>query len=330
MRRFLHPLLTLLLLTGSTIVTSPAAHAAGSGTSTLARLWIEPDDGYGFLDSAVASARHSVDASLYELRDSVMEQALVRDAARGVDVTVLLNAAYYGRSENSAAATLLSHGGVHVVWAPSGQIFHAKYIVVDHSRAYIGSGNLVASDYSNTRDAWVLDVTPSDVAAIETTFHADTHNAVSAGVASNGLVWSPGSLGALGALIRTAHRSLLIENEEMYSYPIEDDLVAAAERGVTVTVVMTRDAKYENDLSYLAHHGVRVRLLDSEQVYIHLKAICADCSGDQGRVFVGSINFSTSSLDYNRELGVITSTPSIVGRLSGVMANDALVGAPFS
>ena len=50
--------------------------------------------------------------------------------------------------------------------------------------------------------------------------------------------------------------------------------------------------------------GVHVRVLSSSQVYIHAKVICVDCAGDVGTVFIGSENFSTSSLSYNRELGV--------------------------
>jgi cardiolipin synthase len=69
---------------------------------------------------------------------------------------------------------------------------------------------------------------------------------------------------------------------------------------------MTRDPSYLSALTSLAQHGVHVSLMSPSQVYVHAKVICADCSTTSGTLFVGSENFSTSSLSYNRELGVIT------------------------
>jgi phosphatidylserine/phosphatidylglycerophosphate/cardiolipin synthase-like enzyme len=295
-------------------------------SSPLSAVYVEPAAGYGFFSSAISSARHEIDLSMYELRDPAIEAQLVRQAQRGVRVRVLLNAAYYGRSENVSAASVLSRGGVHVSWAPQGQIFHAKYLVIDHARVYIGTGNLVNFDYSSTRDFWVLDSVPGDVAAVETTFSDDV-NAVSRAPASHGgLVWSPGSASTLEALISGARHTLSVENEEMENDGIEAALDAAAARGVHVSVVMTDSTSYVSELTALVHHGVHVTLLSSSRVYIHAKVLCADCSTTSGTAFVGSENFSTSSLDYNRELGVITHSVVVIGAVAGVLNADADAG----
>jgi hypothetical protein len=57
-------------------------------------------------------------------------------------------------------------------------------------------------------------------------------------------------------------------------------------------------------------------------LYIHAKAIDVDGA----RSFVGSENFSTASLEYNRELGIITSSASVVGPLTTTLFGDALGG----
>jgi len=301
---------------------------ASASPSPIASVWTEPAAGYGFLYAAVASAHHSIDLSMYELKDSTMVQDLGAAAKRGVDVTVILNRAYYGTSENSPAASALRLEHVHVIWAPSGQIFHAKYLVVDNTRAYIGTGNLVTYDYPSTRDFWVLDTNPGDLRALTATFNNDVRGTAET-VSSGGLVWSPGSTPAITSLIASAHHSLLIENEEMYSYDIEDALVAARHRGVAITVVMTRDSKYYSDLSYLASAGITVRLLSSSQIYIHAKVICVDCVGSRGTALVSSINYSTSSLSYNRELGVVTTSPAVVAAIRSTVAADATLGATY-
>ena len=307
------------------LATPVAASAASSPISTV---WTEPAAGYGFLYAAVTSAHHSIDLSMYELKDPTMVQDLGAAAKRGVAVTVILNRAYFGTSENSPAASALRLEHVHVVWAPSGQIFHAKYMLVDNTRAYIGSGNLVAYDYPSTRDFWVLDTNPSDLQALTRTFGNDVKG-IGATVTSGGLVWSPGSTPIISNLIASAHHSLLVENEEMYSYDIENALVAARHRGVAVTVVMTRDSKYYTDLSYLATAGVKVRLLSRSQLYIHAKVLCVDCVASHGTALVSSINFTTSSLSYNRELGVVTTSPAVVAAVRTAVVTDAATGVAY-
>ena len=308
--------------------TGPATASVPS--SPVAHLWIEPNAGYGFLEAAIGSAKRSIVLSMYELKDESVEQSLIGAARRGVKVKVLLNAAYLGRSENAAAYATLSASKVSVRWAPSGQIFHAKYFVVDTIRAYIGTGNLVPADYANTRDFWVEDTNPSDVRAITQTFSADFSGNSGAGVSSHGLLWSPGSTASLVGLIGSARHQLLVENEEMNNYAIESAIANAAHRGVNVKIVMTQDSSWTNALSQLAAAGVHVSLLSSSQVYIHAKAICADCTSTSGVLFLGSENFSTSSLSYNRELGVITTGMATIHGVAAALAHDYAQGQHLS
>jgi hypothetical protein len=90
---------------------------------------------------------------------------------------------------------------------------------------------------------------------------------------------------------------------------------------------MTESSSWTAALDALASSGVHVRVLSSSQVYIHAKVICVDCVGGAGTVFVGSENFSTSSLAYNRELGVITTTPKVVRAVDAAVNADYAVGA---
>jgi cardiolipin synthase len=294
-------------------------------TSSVARVWTEPSAGYGFLDSAIESASSSIDLSMYELSDTALERDLVARANSGVDVRVLLNSDYEGTQHNADSYAFLRASKVHVEWAPANQIFHAKYVVIDNSVVYIGSGNLESVDYSSTRDFWVEDTRGADVNAVARTFDGDfAHSATT--VQSGGLVWSPGSTSALVGLIDSARRSLLIENEEMDSPSIEAALVSSARRGVSVKVVMTESSSWTAALDALARSGVHVRVLNTSQVYIHAKVICADCVGGAGRVFIGSENFSVSSLSYNRELGVITTTPAAVTAVETAVNHDYATG----
>jgi phosphatidylserine/phosphatidylglycerophosphate/cardiolipin synthase-like enzyme len=311
----------------SLAATGTAASAVAASSPTLA-VRVEPGAGYGFIATAIRSADRHVDLSMYEFEDPTMAAALAAAARAGVDVRVLLDSAYELKGDNTPAANYLRTHGVHVVWAPGNQIFHAKYLVIDDRILYVGTGNFTAQWYSSTRDYWVSDRDRTDVGAAEGRFGADFTGASDAWHGAAGhLVWSPGSTGALVRLIGSATRTLLVENEEMDSSPIEAALAAAARRHVHVEVVMTHDSEWTAALRKLVTEGVHVHVLSESQVYIHAKAICADCSGSTGRVFVGSENFSTSSLDYNRELGLISTAAAVVGPVRASIAADYAIGS---
>jgi cardiolipin synthase len=307
-----------------TFLSSPTG---ASGSSTGLTTFVEPAAGFGFLDHAILDAHRTIELSMYELEDPTIESDLVARARAGVVVQVILDSEYGISSVNSPAKNVLTRGGVHVVWAPNSQIFHAKYLIIDGTELYIGTANFTAQYYSSTRDFWILDKNRVDINAAKATFAADfTHRSAPLSKGNDDLVWSPGSTDALVNLISSAKHSLLVENEEMDSYTIESALEAAASRGVDVDVVMTYDSQWHDALSQLAQADVHVHVLSSNEVYIHAKVICADCSAGRGTVFVGSENFSTSSLSYNRELGIITSEPSVTRDVASTVLADYAQG----
>ena len=97
-------------------------------------------------------------------------------------------------------------------------------------------------------------------------------------------------------------------------------LESDARRGVDVTVVMTADSEWDTAFSQLESDGVHVVLYPdtSSALYIHAKVIDVDSA----KAFVGSENFSTASLDYNRELGLITSSAGVLGPLNSALSSD--------
>ena len=87
---------------------SPAVTAAAPGPFEV---FIEPAAGFGPAYSFIGSAKHSLDMTMYELEDPTAEADLAADAARGVDVRILLDSAYAGAGANKDAAAALSKAG---------------------------------------------------------------------------------------------------------------------------------------------------------------------------------------------------------------------------
>jgi phosphatidylserine/phosphatidylglycerophosphate/cardiolipin synthase-like enzyme len=90
---------------------------------------------------------------------------------------------------------------------------------------------------------------------------------------------------------------------------------------------MTTAANWKDAFRGLSDAGVQVRTYPADApLYIHAKVIIAD----NKEAFVGSENFSSTSLDQNRELGIIVSDPAVVSQLSATFAKDWQSAAPFS
>ena len=105
-------------------------------------------------------------------------------------------------------------------------------------------------------------------------------------------------------------------------------LEAAARRGVKVEVVMTRQTSWSKAFDALTAAGVVVRTYAaSAPLYIHAKAIVVDPGYPGDEVFIGSQNFSVTSLLRNRELGIITSDSAMITTVASVLEQDAAGGA---
>jgi cardiolipin synthase A/B len=227
--------------TGPASSAGTAAHARHHSAHRAARLRMltEPQAGIGPVRRLISRAHRSLDLTMYELADRTAETDLARDAARGVDVRVLLDQ-HLEKSRNTAAYDYLAGHGVHVSWAPAGTTYHQKTLTIDHTASVIMTLNLVTDDYQGTRDFAVIDRNRADVDAIVTTFNADFAGRAITPPDGADLVWSPTNAGAsILSVINGATRTLAVENEEMDDPAVTSALARAAQRGVKVTLTMT-------------------------------------------------------------------------------------------
>ncbi|HEY7917433.1 MAG TPA: phospholipase D-like domain-containing protein [Acidimicrobiales bacterium] len=303
---------------------SPSAPSAPARSASRTRpaiaLIVEPGDGYRSVDLMIAGARRTVEVSMYELADIRTQALLILAARRGVAVRVLLDRDYGGASVNQAAFAQLRRAGVPVRWAPAGTLLHQKTVTTDGTASAVLTGNLTSRYYTTTRDFAVIDRDPGSVRAIASVFARDWRGQpVRPGPDVAGLVWSPGAGPTLTGLVDSARRTVVVENEEMASAPVEAALEAVARRGVDVEVVLAGAAGH---VAMDALTGAGARVVTSPgpplALYPHAKAIVVDGT----TAFVGSQNFSTAGLDRNRELGLITDDPTVVGPLWRALRDD--------
>ena len=113
---------------------------------------------------------------------------------------------------------------------------------------------------------------------------------------------------------------------------MEDALIAAAKRGVSVRRCgENQGGEFDSDFARLAPGGVRISYYHSSSgFYIHGKIIESDYGTRQAKVFIGSENFSNTSLNQNRELGLITASHAVMSSIARTFAIDFRNGKHWS
>ncbi len=304
---------SLAVATAALVTMSGLSGVSSANAASDFSLLILPDQGENAIYNFVNSATSSIDMTIYELNDVTLENDLVSREKAGVDVRVILDQAQ--KSYNTAAYNLLTAGGVGVVWSSTAFTYtHQKTITVNNDESYISTGNFDNTYYATSRDYGVFDTDANDVAAIVAVFNADyTHTSITPSDGDD-LVWSPtDSQSHLLALIDGAQHSLDIEQEEFSDTTVVNAIVADENRGVTVRVVIEDPSEYSSELNEITAAGGKVTGYSSSTgFYIHAKTVIADYGYSTAKAFVGSENFSSGSLNDNRELGMITADSGVV------------------
>jgi phosphatidylserine/phosphatidylglycerophosphate/cardiolipin synthase-like enzyme len=288
-------------------------------------LYIEPHAGLAPIVQIIQSARHEVDVGVYYLSDRPILRALAAAHRRGVNVRVIIEGKPYGmkpwqvrkeeRKIRATGATLhlapyrfTSHGYQYA-------FYHAKYVCNGHE-CEIGTANFDWSAFHRNRE-YVYDTkNPAVVKAVHAVFAADWNNQRAPAFAHRVLVLSPGTSAGQLLQVIDQHGPIDVESEELGPYrPI---LAALAAKGKDLRLILPSSINSEDkrDVAFLRAHGCQVRLLPKKPLYMHAKMIVGNTMG-----FVGSENFTHTSLEDNREMGLLLNGADL-GEMKAQFARD--------
>jgi len=283
-------------------------------------LLVFPTDKVDVLVDLIGTARRRVFLKIYMFSEARIFEALEQAHAAGVDVRVQIEPKPLGGGTMAnAAQTRLRKAGIEVKTTnPAFRLTHEKSYVIDDT-AVILTANMTRGSFTRNREFAVVTRNPEDVAEIVQAFEADWNRAAFVPQNPN-LVWSPdNSRTKIDALIEGAQKTL-----DVYAASTLDDeqlglLAAAQKRGVKVRLMTSARGSGDGedaaagDLDRLQRARVKVRYLKSPLV--HAKTFLADYGEPNVLGFVGSVNITTQSLDFNRELGILIADETALSRL---------------
>ena len=276
-------------------------------------LYIEPHAGVGPVIAFIQQARGTLDINAYLATDRRIIQAIAQDVRRGIHVRILIDRRPDGGRPPGEIVRLRATGA-QVRFAPTRFTRHsadnAQRYVFDHAKYMVsgssfelGTANLTWSALGG-RNREYLDIARQTAVAhaLQDVFIADWHNRPAGNAPRQILVLSPGATPAPVAAIQQPG-AVFIESEELG----KDRAILSALRakGTQARVLLpTTLNRYDRHIAQgLATVGVRVRYLVAP--YLHAKLIAGP-----REAFLGSENFTWTSLNRNREVGILRGNPT--------------------
>ncbi len=278
--------------------TAPLSPSAAVVDVAGGQFYVEPDAGVTPLVSFIRAARRDLDGEIYLFSSAAVFDALGDAVRRGVRVRLVLDPHPLGGEGGSAdeARRVLAAEGVSVRWAsPAYRFTHAKFLISDNAAAWIGTMNWTNAAFTRNREFAEETDAPAVVQESGAIFAADWDGRPLDTVTPDVVVSPTNARGTILGLIAAARYSLDLYAEEIYDTASIQALADATRRGVRVRIVYAG----LGDAEGLSGIGAQVARVASP--YIHAKAIVADGA----ILFVGSENLSTTSLDQNREVGLL-------------------------
>jgi cardiolipin synthase A/B len=317
---------------------SAIALLLGSRVNALT-LFETPDDKDHTIVATISAAKKSVDVEVYELTDADIISALIAKSKAGVSVRVILNPAGVGvgaaAATNAPAKAQLKAAGVPVRYSQTktaGGSYDATHFEFDHAKIVISDAGEAAQvalittinlspSYLGTPvsgsvslNFGVVDNEANDVAYLATMFACDWNKTEVGPPSGTDLVISPiNARSTLMAQIKGAKKTIHFFNQELGDPQIIQALVDALGRKVEVEGLVSDNLTYATDIKPILQAGGQILALPEAPLYEHAKAAIIDGN----LVYVGSINYTQTSLDNNREVGIEFADNVIAGELEG-------------
>ena len=140
-------------------------------------LVVSPVNSRSAFEALIKSAHETLLIEAEEMQDSDIEQAIIGARQRGVQVQVILPSPSSSSSDstgdsNSSGISTISQPGVQVKEDPR-LYMHAKMMLVDGQRAFVGSENISTASLENNRELGILVSDQNVLSTLQQTFQQD-------------------------------------------------------------------------------------------------------------------------------------------------------------
>ena len=282
-------------------------------------LMIENFSGTIPIIKAIQNAKKSIYLEIYGFTQFDIADALGKAALRGIDVKVMMEKSPVGGdSENWDVKNKLIHYGIPIKWAnPEYFLTHAKFMVIDKKEAMVNTYNFTYSTFNKNREFGIAISDPIKVKEIEEIFENDWNRKEVVNKDPD-IVLSPvDARDKIEKLLNSAQTSIDIWEQEVEDDKLIDILQKKTNQGIKVRIIIPPLYRVGGNFTAVDKLGIEhIRALPDP--YVHAKLIIID----KKVAYIGSNNFSSTSLDSNRELGIILDNTKVLNTLNTIFEMD--------
>lgn len=268
----------------------------------------------------INNAQNRVYVEVYMFTETRIRDALVKAYNRGVDVKVVLEKnPYMANRINIKHYDFLKKAWIDIVWSNSNlyALNHAKFMIIDNE-IILSTWNFTYSTFVFNRDLFLFFSDEKILKYFEKLFIWD-YSGKEVFVFYTNLVLSPSySRDKFEKLFIWAKSSLDLYFQYLSDSRLENLLIEKAKEWVKIRIVVSEN--FYNDekakIKFLEKHRIEIKMLD--KYTMHSKAILVD----KKYLFIWSVNFSSYSLDENRETGLLFTNWNIINQFIELFNTD--------
>lgn len=265
---------------------------------------------YGMHDELlqyIIEAKYSLDGWFYQVTDTDVIKALDTRSQMWTQMRLIIESATYGGNTKSYTdlTKKLSDSTIQI---QSDELLnvnfnHTKTFIRDHEDALISTANLSYPSFYRNREYRVRVDDTEVVDSLEELYEADRQwRPLKPNMIHDSLLVCPiNCRSGLNELLSEVQTSVSIQAQY-----IEDPQIIQQLRELDVQWVQVRllvgEFQDEEDLVWLDYHI-------QEDLYNHSKALLID----QESLLIGSMNYSTNSIERNREISILLNNPQALG-----------------
>lgn len=277
-------------------------------TFAYEKLIVEPDDGRKSLIKAIGRAHKTINITLYEFTDWQIYHALVKAKQRGIKVNIFLEPKPYGypNANNKIKHAFLKHKIKVIDTDKKFYLTHQKSMVIDNKKAFILTFNFTWRSFYTARNFGVITDDKKIIKAIQQKSKRKN------------LLWCPDDCRQkLEKFINKSTSELNLYEQALNDFEINSLLTKKSDAGLRIKILIPKQEthRYCQQINYLTRHHVIIHA--SKNYYIHAKVIF-----NKEGALIGSMNLSNTSLDNNRELGIITQNKKVLKKLGITYEKD--------
>jgi len=268
----------------------------------------------------INNAENEIFLEVYMLTEKRIQESLIKAHNRWIELKIILEKdPYMAYSINDKAYNKLEKAWIDIIWSSKNNYSfnHSKILIID-DLSIISTGNFSYSTFTKNRDFFIFTEDLNTKNKLKENFYND-YNSTKINIFDNNLIFSPNSS-------RIKFEKLFDEAErniKMYFQYLKDDELVnkliniKKEKNISIEIIIPNTATEDENTIKLKNAWINILVLPKYKM--HAKAILVD----EKYLFIWSINFSTYSIDRNREIWILIKNKNIIDEFLAIFSQDS-------